>query len=59
MTLEGNIMFEDQLREIIEAVEGWTVDSSEVIICPCGDAIELDGVCPEGHESPLMTMGMI
>jgi hypothetical protein len=28
-------------------------------ICPCGDEIELDGKCPQGCISPMMSLGMI
>lgn len=52
--------------EMLESIlpEGWEIDdpsygSSCLLICPCGDTIEQDGVCPEGHESPLRAMGMI
>ncbi len=52
-------LFEDALREIVEAVEGWEVEDSSTLICPDGDPIELDGVCPHGHASPLLALGMI
>jgi hypothetical protein len=26
------------------------------VVCPCGDSIELDGECPEGHVSPAMDL---
>jgi hypothetical protein len=29
------------------------------IICPCGDEIEQDGMCSEGHLSPLKQEGLI
>ncbi|MEV1170117.1 hypothetical protein [Nonomuraea sp. NPDC049784] len=36
---------------------GWAWDDGgEAVICPCGHAIELDCVCPEGHSSPLLGM---
>ena len=38
---------------------GWSADGEDLLICPCGDVIELDGTCPEGHVSPLITLGMI
>ena len=31
----------------------------DVLVCPCGYTIELDGMCPQGHVSPLIEMGMI
>lgn len=38
----------------------WTCDpDGAVFYCPCGDAIEPDGQCPDGHVSPLRAMGMI
>lgn len=33
----------------------WSYDG-EAVICPCGDAVEWDGICPEGHSSPLLDM---
>jgi hypothetical protein len=56
----------DAFVEALEALlpEDWEIadpemGSSCLLICPCGDVIEQDGVCPEGHESPLRTLGMI
>jgi len=31
----------------------WTTDGTGVLICPCGNRVEDDGVCPNGHESPI------
>jgi hypothetical protein len=39
--------------------DGWTVEDGSVIVCPDGHPIELDGECPDGHKSPLITMGLI
>lgn len=42
--------------------KGWSTDgygSSACFICPCGDTIEQDGECPEGHMSPLVRLGLI
>ena len=43
--------------------EGWSLKSEADpfagLICPCGNAIELDGSCPEGCTSPLKGMGLI
>ena len=40
--------------------EGWEVGPyGDSFICPCGDEIEMDGCCPEGHQSPLFDLGMI
>lgn len=30
-----------------------------LLSCPCGSVIELDGMCPRGHRSPLRGSGMI
>lgn len=37
---------------------GWAADD-ELLICPHGDVIELDGACPSGCISPLRSMGLI
>lgn len=53
-------MFDDLLEEILP--EGWETDGygmDSLLICPCGDTIEQDGICPQGCESPLRTMGLI
>jgi hypothetical protein len=44
--------------------DGWEVydpnmGMSALLLCPCGNVIEQDGICPNGHESPLRTMGVI
>lgn len=31
----------------------------DMLICPCGYAIELDGRCPDGCVSPLLLIGAI
>lgn len=39
---------------------GWEANYyGDGFICPCGDEIEMDGECSEGHRSPLLTLGMI
>ena len=47
--------------EILDGIlpEGWDHDGDDVLICPHGHRIELDGKCPEGCVSPLRLMGMI
>ena len=52
--------------EMLEQIlpEDWEVadaqmGSSCLLLCPCGEMIEQDGECPEGHVSPLVEMGMI
>jgi hypothetical protein len=54
--------FVQALEELLP--EDWEVydpemGSSCLLLCPCGDVIEQDGVCPQGCESPLRTLGMI
>jgi len=40
--------------------EGWRVhEYGDMFICPCGYNIEMDGECPIGHKSPLLTNGLI
>lgn len=52
-----------QARKLLERKgyidKGWEVQSSSIVICPCGHRIEWDGTCPEGHESPLRELGYI
>lgn len=51
----------DTAQEILNAngYEDWTVVDDAVLECPCGHLIEWDGICPEGHVSPLRELGMI
>lgn len=37
---------------------GWELED-ELLICPCGEVIELDGACPRGHVSPLRGIRLI
>ena len=39
--------------------DDWEVVDDCVIICPHGDQIEWDGMCPKGCVSPLMEMGLV
>lgn len=40
------------LTEILP--DGWEAGAfGDTLICPCGDEIEMDGTCPQGHQSPL------
>jgi len=49
-----------QKRELVESQDGdWMVGADGVIVCPCGHRIEDDGQCPNGHESPMRSMGLI
>lgn len=50
------------INELLEAIgaEDWEAGYfGDTVICPCGDEIELDGRCPEGHVSPLRSAGII
>jgi hypothetical protein len=47
---------EDVLASILP--DGWWGDG-DTLVCPCGYDIELDGTCPDGCKSPLVTFGMI
>lgn len=42
-------------------VEGtdWTVSADNMLICPCGNRVEDDGQCPNGHVSPMRKAGLI
>jgi hypothetical protein len=49
------------MDEMLEAVqlllpEGWTIEDEDEIICPHGYHIVLNGICPEGCESPIMEL---
>lgn len=37
----------------------WTIDQFGQAVCPCGNSIEIDGKCPNGHISPVRQEGMI
>ena len=56
---------DDMLTTIISMLpEGWSIDDEKYgmdfnLICPHGHMIEQDGRCPDGHVSPLITMGLI
>jgi hypothetical protein len=57
-------MIMDDFEAMIQSIlpEGWDTDgfgADCLLICPCGDLVEQDGECPEGHVSPLRTMGLI
>ena len=39
--------------------DGWQQNRLGDLICPCGNTIELDGKCPNGHISPLRQHGYI
>lgn len=38
--------------------DDWESDG-DVLVCPCGWTIEMDGRCPDGCVSPLREMGLI
>lgn len=48
------------IQDAMEAAlpDGWWGDG-DTLVCPCGYDIELDGRCPDGCVSPLVTQGMI
>lgn len=52
--------------QVIESVlpEGWMIDDPSMapdclLVCPCGNVIEMDGTCPQGCVSPLRDAGLI
>lgn len=52
------------IEDILEAngYEDWETDGYGLdanLICPHGDMIEQDGVCPQGCVSPLRELGLI
>lgn len=48
----------EAIREMLPAE--WEISVyGDTLICPCGHEIEQDGQCPNGHESPLLTLGLI
>ena len=51
------------LQEVLDtlgaAQAGWEADGDDLLVCPCGHVIELDGRCPRGHVSPLRSAGLI
>lgn len=49
-------MYDDVLHALLP--DDWDGDD-DVLTCPCGYTIELDGACPEGCVSPLREMGLI
>jgi len=49
-------------EELLEqfGYDDWEVDDDgSIFTCPHGHRIEPDGRCPEGCESPLLSIGMI
>lgn len=61
----GSDLSSDAPREsVVESVlpDGWELDGDDLdglLVCPHGDTIEMDGVCPQGCVSPLRTAGLI
>jgi hypothetical protein len=39
--------------------DDWSTDGLGVLICPCGNRVEDDGQCPNGHVSPMRQEGFI
>jgi len=55
---------DEMLTDFLEfggfAAKGWESGGfGDSVVCPCGNEIELDGECPQGCVSPLMTAGLI
>lgn len=48
--------FDEALNDILP--EGWESEN-QMLRCPHGHKIELDGTCPEGCTSPLRESGLI
>ena len=46
------------LDELGALAEGWESDG-DILTCPCGHIVEMDGECPEGHTSPFVKHGLI
>jgi hypothetical protein len=59
-TDRGNLMStKEWLADLIKGT-AWEIGYyGDSFICPCGDEIELDGECPQGCISPMMSLGMI
>jgi hypothetical protein len=52
-------MYAEALQSLVAGTE-WEVGAfGDSFVCPCGDEIELDGECPEGCVSPMVSMGFI
>jgi hypothetical protein len=50
---------DEALQELVEGT-GWEVGNyGDTLVCPHGNEIEMDGRCPEGCVSLLLSMGMI
>lgn len=45
-------------EQLIEGTD-WTTDGLGTFICPCGNRVEDDGQCPNGHKSPMLKAGII
>lgn len=48
-------------KSALDAVgaDEWSVSHDGMLICPCGQRVEDDGQCSNGHESPLRGAGLI
>ena len=49
---------EEEATMLLEGT-GWEVESTETLICPCGDTLEWDAGCIECGPNPLMAGGFI
>lgn len=52
------MMLSDEILQQLGA-DGWQTTHDGLLMCPCGHRVELDGSCPNGHESPLRSAGLI
>lgn len=52
--------YAEMAAEIVSAeYPDFEVVDDAIIVCPHGHSIEYDGRCPDGCESPLLTLGLI
>ena len=51
---------DEAYAEILDAIGATDWDYyGDMLHCPCGYAVEDDGICPEGCRSPFLTAGLI
>lgn len=49
-----------ELFDALGIGDGWEIDAyGDLLTCPCGYTIEIDGRCPSGCVSPLRELGLI
>ena len=51
----------NDLRDLLDlaCATEWDADGDDLLICPHGHRVELDGECPEGCVSPQIVIGLI